>query len=288
MCDLAEGHDRMEFNRKGPEGGVEIYSTIRNNRAFLECKIHLQKTRAEELLEEVEDITGVGYPPGEQCIQEAGDVAGTEGTVLRVKKGYLDIRVWDREERLVLQCRHSLEQEELAEGILLQPNLWQGVPDPYLYRIRIALIEKGNSVTDVLEDYFALRDLHEVSGKGWMLNGAPFPLRPVAYAIPTPLTCGEEIQTRMHEDLKLIRDMGANVVCPIESKITREFCRVCDELGLVVWWTDARKAKSGKQEEIPRFHGGFGELFLYRSISLRPAITTTRRDGHWSLLYILI
>lgn len=246
MCDLTEGQERMEFYRKGPEGGVEIYSSIRNGKAFLECKIHLQKTRAEELLEEVEGIT------------EIGAVTGIGDSAFCRNKGHLDIRVWDHEENLVLHCRHPLDQEELAEGILLHPHLWQGVADPYLYRIQISLIEKENCVTDSLEDYFALRDFREMAGKGWVLNDAPFSLRPVAYQIPVPLARGEEVRTQIYRDLEWIRDMGANAVCPIESKINREFCRMCDELGLVVWWTDGRT-------EIPAFYDGPKALFSPQS-----------------------
>lgn len=233
----------MEFDRKEPEGGLEIYSTIASGKAFLEFKIHLYK---------------------------ADNIP-----LVRAKEGYLDIQIWDQEERMVFCCRYPLWQEELARGVILHPHLWQGTEDPYLYRIRVSLMEREDYAVDVLESTFALCTVREISGKGWFLNDRPFQVRPVAYMIPTSasLFCMLNENARkecIRQDLERMLKMGANTVCPIGGNVDREFFQLCDAAGLLLWWCDkdwceSRENQSTKsqklpqnlinQKDIPRFYG---------------------------------
>lgn len=227
----------MEFDRKGPEGGLEIYTTVENGKALLECKVYLRKGVAEELLEDV-------AAPLEQC-----------------NETYLDIRMWDREDRLVFCCCHPLWQEELAKGLILHPHLWQGAEEPYLYRVRVSLMENKAYAVDVIETTLALRTFREIPRKGWFLNDRPFSIRAVAYVIPASvvLSCildRNERGMRIRQDLELIRRMGANTVCPVGGEIDREFCRICDELGLLMWWIE--------EADIPQFYGTPDSLLTFR------------------------
>lgn len=234
----------MEFDRRGLEGGVEIYTSIQNGKAMFECKVHLKKTWAEE------------YMTGE-----------TEEDNQSPEGAYLNICVWDREERLLFYCRHFLEQEEPVRGMLLHYHLWQGVEDPYLYRIRVALMEREDYAADVWEGSFALRTIREIPGKGWFLNEMSFLIRPVAYVIPSSKSYSGLINTNVRDamirrDLGLMCQMGANTVCPIGGEIDREFYQICDEMGLMLWWKDWNQSgeKSTGRVEIPRFHGTVDSL----------------------------
>ena len=241
----------MEFDRKGPEGGLEIYSFINNGKALLECKVHLRKTMMEEWPAEAAGSSYVGN-----------------------REGYLDIRVWDREGREVLICHHAIWQDEPARGLLLHPHLWQGTEDPYLYRIQVSLLEKKDCIVDVLETTFALRTFREVSGKGWFLNNRLFTIKPVEYALPSNTVHDASRRMRIGRDLKLIREMGANTICPIEGKIDRELYELCDELGLLLWWRDDDRKNSDSSDAeiadtgqvgIPRFYGTADSLLALQS-----------------------
>ncbi len=247
----------MEFDRKGPEGGLEIYSSITSGKAFLEFKIHLQKIPTEEILEQTEGVS-----------------------LAKSKDAHLDIRIWDREEHLVFFCRYPLGQEELAKGMILHPHLWQGTENPYLYRIRVSLMEREDYTADVLESVFALRTVREIAGKGWFLNDQPFQIRPVTYMIPTSasLFCMLNENARkecIRQDLELMLKMGANTVCPIGGNMDREFFRMCDEAGLLLWWCDKEKKKGStakgeglvKKAGIPRFYGTENSLLTLHSRS---------------------
>lgn len=226
----------MEFDRKGPGGGLEIYTFIENGKALMEFKVYLRKLESEEMLEEV-----------------AGEDAN------RCKESCLDICMWDREGRLVFGAHHPVCSEELAKGLILHPHLWQGVEDPYLYRVRVSLLEKHEHAIDVIETLFAFRTFRELPGKGWFLNDKAFPVRAVAYVIPSPVFFATILDrnarsARIRQDLEMIRGMGANTICPIGGDMAEDFCRICDEMGLLVWMTKGK---------IPRFYGSSDSLLTF-------------------------
>lgn len=213
----------MEFDRNAPGSGLEIDMKLQGGKAYLEGRLHLR--------------------------EKGGDTLSLpfEG------EAYLDIGIWDRENRLVFSCRYPLCQEEPMKGIILHPKLWQGTEDPYLYRVRAVLIKNRDSMADVLEKSLALRNFCEIPLKGWFLNERPFPIRAVEYEVPTQECCNPVIQ-QIRRDLEQIREMGANVVCPIGNILVEDFGRVCEELGLVVF----SKAQMEKEveEKSPRFVAG--------------------------------
>lgn len=223
----------MRFDRTDPSGGLEIYSTVRNGKAALEYKVFLQQTGSEEYLEK---------PDGASLVSPRG--------------GYLDIRMWDRDGQLVFCCCHPLCEEETAKGLLLHPRLWQGVEEPYLYRIRVSLMEREDVCMDVLEDTFALRTFRHIPEKGWFLNDQPFQIRAVEYELPKEASV-------IRGDLELVRNMGANTLCLIDGKFDREFCRLCDEAGLLLWWRDRETAA-----DIPRFYGTADSLLTLQGRTL--------------------
>lgn len=239
----------MEFNRKGLCGGLEIDVSVDNGRAFFEIRTQLQKAVAEQMLEEV----GV--------------------TVVQGPGSHLDIRIWDRDGRQVFGSCYPLRQEEAAKGLILHPHLWQGTEDPYLYRVQVSLMEKHDCVTDTIEATLAFRNFCEIPRKGYFLNDRPFEVRSVEYEIPAPSPMSYKLnrnfrKLNIRRDLELMVSMGANAVCPIGDEADSEFCRLCDEAGLLVWrparvpelegQTDgvAKEQREAIQfPDIPHFHG---------------------------------
>lgn len=205
----------MEFDRKAPSGGLEITSTIESGKVNFECKVYLK---------------------GEK----------------RDSSTNVDIRIWNREKELIFWGHHPLWQEEPARGIILHPRLWQGVEEPYLYRVRVALVNEGQREEEVLERSLVLRSLREIPMKGWFLNDRPLEIRAVAYEIPEveeapAATDGSVREEQIRRDLELIKEMGANSVCPIGEIREEVFCRICEETGLLLW--------QQFDEKMPRFWG---------------------------------
>lgn len=264
----------MKFDRTDPIGGLEIYSALSNGKATLEYKVYLQEATSGE------------------CFQKKSDGS----SLISPRGGYLDIRMWDRDGELVFCCCHPLCAEEPAKGLLLHPHLWQGTENPYLYRVRVSLMEREDVCTDVLEDTFAFRTFQEIPGKGWFLNDKSFQIRAVSYELSertskqsggtfvcdvSEISCTQEEREKRRErirrDLELVRKMGANTICPIGGSIDREFCRLCDEAGLLLWWRDevgdaeaqtAEGQPASKDSGIPRFHGTADSLLTLQEHTL--------------------
>ncbi len=192
---------RMKFDRSCPFGAMELYTKSEPGKVFLECKLHL---KSEETRHDSE-----------------------------ADSGYLEVEIWDKEERLVFYCRQAAGGEEPIRGILLHPHLWQGVESPYRYFFR-ARIWQGGNVADTFEQNFSLCEFRHISGKGWYLNGEAFEIRPVGYEIPTEENA-KPCYARIRRDLERMLKMGANTVCPAAERITPEFLSLCEELGLVVY-----------------------------------------------------
>lgn len=227
----------MEFCKKGLAGGLEIDCTLEHGKAAMEFRVKLQKAVAEEMLE------------------QSGAIP------VFCREGYLDIRMWDKEGRPAFCCCHPLACEEPAKGLMLHPHLWQGIKDPYLYEVQVSLMERKDYVADRVKTTYAFRNLEEIPGKGWFLNGSPYQSKAVEYELPISDTVAgvsnqKALRIRLRRDMELIKEMGANTVCPTGEEKNRELCKICDELGLLIHRND--------NSDVPRFHGTENSLLTVR------------------------
>lgn len=184
----------MKFDRKAPGGGLEIITTVQNGKANFQCTFHLQ------------------------CTEEKKD-------------SYVELRIWDRENRLVFRACCPRELHEPLKGIILHPHLWQGTEDAYLYRVQAVLMTKQHYQEDVLEKSLAFHSLYEVPMKGWFLNDRPIEIRAVGYELPGQ----NAYENQLRRDLQLIRNMGANGIFFGGEEIPELLQRTCEEQGLIVW-----------------------------------------------------
>lgn len=115
-----------------------------------------------------------------------------------------------------------------------KPHLWDGVDDPYLYNVELALVD-GEATIDEVGGRFGIRTFSVDPNKGFFLNGRSYPLRGVARhqdrkGLGNALTAAEHA-----EDIELIRQIGANTVRLAHYQHSQTFYDLCDEAGLVVW-----------------------------------------------------
>ncbi len=114
-----------------------------------------------------------------------------------------------------------------------RPHLWNGVKDPYLYRAIVEL-RSGDNVVDSVEQPLGLR-YYSISDKGFFLNGKPYHLHGVNRH-QDRLNQGWAIsEADQEEDLKLILEMGANVVRCAHYQHSDYFYSLCDRAGLLAW-----------------------------------------------------
>ncbi len=225
----------MRFDRIAPGEGVVIYSRVENGKAFLELQFIFEQ---------------------DDSVQEPNG------------KYYVKIQIEEKQGRPVFSCHYSIYEEEPAKGMILHPHLWNGIQDPYLYRVKLYLIEESEEkegkasegkMADYIECYLALRSLQEIPKKGWFLNGEAFAAHAVYYSLPPQIVQGMSRQERIHRDLLLLQQMGANTLCLTGENFDKEFNQLCEEMGFVIW-CGASTSNQGKTE-IPTFYGTPEGLF---------------------------
>lgn len=114
------------------------------------------------------------------------------------------------------------------------PHLWNGVLDPYLYRVEVTLAERGR-VVDAVTQPLGLRSFAVDAAAGFSLNGAYLAVRGVNrhqdhFDKGWAISAADQDQ-----DLALIRELGANAVRLAHYQHSQYFHDLCDKNGLVVW-----------------------------------------------------
>ena len=117
---------------------------------------------------------------------------------------------------------------------LASPHLWNGVKDPYLYTLQVAL-EANGKVTDSLTLKPGFRDIKVDPAKGFFLNGAAYRLRGVNRHQDREGVAWALSKEQETEDAQTIAEMGANAVRLSHYPQSEHFLDECDRLGLLVW-----------------------------------------------------
>lgn len=131
------------------------------------------------------------------------------------------------------------ENEVVAKGTINEDikisnvHLWNGVKDPYLYTVKGIL--KDKDIEDEVSTRIGFRTFKVDPKKGFFLNGKPYPLRGVCRHQDRP-KIGNALTKKEHEeDIKLIKEVGANTIRLAHYQHDQYFYDLCDEYGFVVW-----------------------------------------------------
>lgn len=206
------------FDRESPGGGVEAVCTLENGKVFLEwhfCFRDSEKTerKIRTPLEPDEDFT--------------------------VEKGMsVRLLLMDAGKEVVLECEAPVCEEEPLRSVLLQPRLWNGLRDPYLYRAEVFLRDGRGRCLDRVSTLLPLRSLEaQKTGEkdAFLLNGTVVCPRMVRYRIPSA-GIGANRQRMMLEDLRHLCELGANcMVVERKEGPVRLFLQLCDRMGILVF-----------------------------------------------------
>jgi beta-galactosidase len=125
--------------------------------------------------------------------------------------------------------------ESIRQEIALpHPHLWNGRKDPFLYTVRVSLLD-GQTVTDIVEQPVGLRFYHVDPEKGFFLNGQPYRLYGVNRH-QDHLDEGWAISLADHQlDFANMMEMGCTAVRLSHYQHAQEFYDLCDRGGMVAW-----------------------------------------------------
>jgi beta-galactosidase len=131
---------------------------------------------------------------------------------------------------LLPQGRQTVTQQILVKS----PHLWQGLDDPYLYKV-VTQIKKNNQVIDEATAPLGLRKFELRTGEGFFLNDIKYPLYGVCRH-QDRLGKGSALSNADHdEDLAIIKEMGATSIRLAHYQQSEYFYSKCDSMGLVIW-----------------------------------------------------
>ena len=137
----------------------------------------------------------------------------------------------------------SAEPQYVSTFTLDKPTLWSP-SKPALYRCVVTL-ETVHGLSQVTQR-FGLRSFEFVKGGPFKLNGERLLIRGTQRHEDHAGLAAAMTEDLMRQEMRLIKDLGANFIRLGHFQQSRIILNLCDELGLLVW------------EEIPWCRGGLG------------------------------
>lgn len=231
----------IRFDREAPGGGLDAYVQIKNGKAEIVFVIYL-------------------------ALQQPG-LNRLPDQPIRDKLAVIDIRMYDEKGAEAARMRCKVGRPAEGDGgepdldgkpgfmaaadkkwnltthtLLIYPHLWNAADAPYLYEVRASVTE-DHQITDTLEILCPIFSMSNIPQKGFFLNEKPFSLHAVRYHVD------ENWFQNLEGDLKILKDLGANCICPDRLPTERSFYAECLKKGMIVWQL------TGDNEHLPVFCG---------------------------------
>ncbi|MEZ5743711.1 MAG: glycoside hydrolase family 2 TIM barrel-domain containing protein [Sphingomonadaceae bacterium] len=147
--------------------------------------------------------------------------------------------VRDAEGKVVAASEHSFTlasgvQDEPARVSFMNPRLWDGLTDPYLYSVTVRLSD-GGTVLDEVTQPLGIRTFRFDADAGFFLNGKRVKLHGVSRH-QDYLGKGWALSREDHaRDMEFIKELGANTVRHAHYQHADEWSDEADKAGMVVW-----------------------------------------------------
>ncbi|HEX4263889.1 MAG TPA: glycoside hydrolase family 2 TIM barrel-domain containing protein [Verrucomicrobiae bacterium] len=118
--------------------------------------------------------------------------------------------------------------------IIDHPHLWDGVRDPYLYRVFVE-VDRGSEVVDMVGQTVGFRWFNFDPDKGFSLNGHPYDLHGTAFhqdGINRGWAVGQE---QREKNFALLQEIGATALRLSHYEHAEGTYDLADEDGIVLW-----------------------------------------------------
>lgn len=192
------------------------------------------------------------YATTDRVTAEAARISVRTRVAARPRPVTLSVSLDDATGREVASARSRVAAGGLREVAtrldLPSPRLWNGRADPYLYRLRVELLDGPRLLDRVVEPY-GVRSFAIDPDTGFSLNGKPLRLQGVSRHQDW-MAKGWAIEAAEHRaDMALAEELGANTIRMAHYQHAPEWFDLADRAGMVVWaelpfvnqvaWTDS-------------------------------------------------
>ena len=137
--------------------------------------------------------------------------------------------------KVVAQRTDAVSGGVMQQSISLRnPTLWHARKNPYLYNIKVELLD-GGRVIDTVEEQTGLRYFSVDPEQGFFLNGEHYPL--LGFNRHEDVDGkGSALSAEDHErDMQLISETGATMIRLSHYPQSRYFYELADRRGMVLW-----------------------------------------------------
>jgi len=126
-------------------------------------------------------------------------------------------------------------QRNIQQPVTIKvPHLWDGKADPYLYHVRVQLLQAGK-VIDEVDQPLGLRYFKVTADKGFFLNGRHLDLHGVGLHEDVAGKGSALSHADENKDMQLIKEIGATALRLTHYPHQQYFYGLCDTTGLIVW-----------------------------------------------------
>lgn len=133
--------------------------------------------------------------------------------------------------RLALRPRQTTTVEQ--DLTVPKAHLWQGVDDPYLYRLVVEL--QAGKARDRVDQAFGIRQFRIDPDKGFFLNGKSYPLRGTGMHQDVEGKGWALDEADFAGDVAMLRELGANSIRLTHYQWGPMIHEMADRTGLILW-----------------------------------------------------
>lgn len=163
------------------------------------------------------------------------------------------------------QGRHFFTQD----FTLKNPRLWQGLEDPYLYKVVARLVSDGEVIDEVVQP-LGLRRFELKAGDGMYLNGKKVPMHGVCRHQDW-WGSGSALSNEQHDtDLAIIREIGATTIRFAHYQQSEYIYDKCDSIGFMIWAeipyvnrVSTREANNARQQLVELIRQNYNHPSIY-------------------------
>lgn len=131
---------------------------------------------------------------------------------------------------------------------VLSPRLWDGMADPYLYRVK-TVVRVGSRIVDERITPFGIRTIAFDADQGFLLNGQRLKLKGLCLHSEAGSLGAAVPDASYLRRLQILKAYGCNAIRCAHNQPSTEFLDMCDSLGFVVIDEAFDKWKSGYYEQ---------------------------------------
>lgn len=176
---------------------------------------------------------------------------------------------------------------------ITNPHLWQGLEDPYLYKVVTQIVSNGTVIDEVIQP-LGLRHFELKAAEGMYLNGKKVPMYGVCRHQDW-WQLGSALTNEQHDaDLAIIKEIGATTIRLAHYQQSEYFYSKCDSIGFMIWAeipfvnrVSTKEADNAKQQmtELIRQNYNHPSIYtwglhneVYTPINYTASLTTELHD----------